>query len=470
MKRYIAWMLIALIALLPAAGMAAENRSTQLVTTLPREHTITVVCGAGGAARVGGTIYTGTRVFTVERLSAFALEAVPDAGYRFNQVQAQPSGGASISGNTVTIGSVYEDKTLTLSFVREQEEPTPSPTPTASPTPSPTHTPTSTTKPTASPSPTVSVSPTTTADVAQEPDFDLPAVASLGNVLYDEYLGTGGGLSELGIVYDETYELDEYELVAVVYDATEAAADAEAQAVENMLLVIAPPDETGGYAQHSLILSGLQLARLWQESDIRWIELRNGDASALVRLEELLSGNAAKLIHMYASGEPVLALSDLEALPEVELSTDDLARVAIEVRIVPPSVEQDGYKMDVYLWDADAQLCMTELLKSFHVGLTANELADDAVREEYLKAHALGAMQEDGTITVLPSALLRMPKEAPQEEKDTAEYFAVSFENEERNAVVLYDLAASMETYRWYALYAEWPGEMAICIIQSETD
>ena len=119
LKKYLAWILAALCALLPVAGLAAENRDTQLTTTLPREHTITVVCGAGGAVRVNGTVYTGEKVFTVDRLSAFVLEAVPDAGYRLSQVMAQPSGGVNISGNTVSIGSVYEDKTLTLSFVRE---------------------------------------------------------------------------------------------------------------------------------------------------------------------------------------------------------------------------------------------------------------------------------------------------------------------------------------------------------------
>ncbi len=56
-------------------------------------------------------------------------------------------------------------------------------------------------------------------------------------MLYDRYLGTGVGLSEQGIVYDETYELDEYELLAVLYD--------EDQAEENELLVIAQPGEGG---------------------------------------------------------------------------------------------------------------------------------------------------------------------------------------------------------------------------------
>ena len=120
MKKYLVWILTVLCALLPKAALAAEDCNTQLTTTLPAEHTISVVCSAGGAVRVEGTIYTGKKVFTVDRLSDFILEAVPDAGYRLSQVKVQPSGGVSITGNTVAIGSVYEDKTLILSFVRQE--------------------------------------------------------------------------------------------------------------------------------------------------------------------------------------------------------------------------------------------------------------------------------------------------------------------------------------------------------------
>lgn len=331
LKKYLIWMLATLFALLPAAGLAAENRATQISTTLPEEHMITVVCSAGGAVRIDGTVYTGKRAFAVERLSAFELEAVPDVGYRLSQVMAQPSGGVSISGNTMRTDSVYEGKTLTLSFVREQVNPT------------------STVSPTQAVSPTPTMSPTTSPN--PQPDFDLPFVESQGNVLYDDYLGTGAGLKELGILYDEDYELDEYELLAVLNnkDWTDG----------NMLLVIAQPEDNGTYVQHNLVLSGLQLARLWQEKQIQWIELRNGEAGALIGVEELVTGNGAKLIHRLASGEQAVTLSDLEALPEVQLSAKELALVAIEVHIVPPSEVQDGYRMDVYLWNGGVPLCIT---------------------------------------------------------------------------------------------------------------
>ena len=61
LRKYLAWILAALCAFLPATALGVENRHTQITTTLPRAHTITVVCGEGGAVRVGETVYTGTR-------------------------------------------------------------------------------------------------------------------------------------------------------------------------------------------------------------------------------------------------------------------------------------------------------------------------------------------------------------------------------------------------------------------------
>ena len=64
MKKYLAWILAALCALMPVAGLAAENRDTQLTTTLPREHTITVVRGARGRDGLYGHahVYRGSPV------------------------------------------------------------------------------------------------------------------------------------------------------------------------------------------------------------------------------------------------------------------------------------------------------------------------------------------------------------------------------------------------------------------------
>ena len=59
----------------------------------------------------------------------------------------------------------------------------------------------------------------------------------MGNVLYDNYLGTGKGLGELEIVYDSEYLHKDYELLPLFYG--------EAQSEDNLLLVYAHPDENG---------------------------------------------------------------------------------------------------------------------------------------------------------------------------------------------------------------------------------
>ena len=453
MKKYLAWILAALCALLPVAGLAAENRDTQLTTTLPREHTIAVVCGAGGAVRVEGRVYTGTREFTVDRLSTFALEAVPDAGYRFSQVEAQPSSGVSISGNMVIIGSVYEGKTLTLSFVREDTKPTPTPTPTS------TATPTVSSTPTASPTPAAEEEDEETDESDASTAFDLPYVILKGNVLYDRYLGTGIGLSELGIVYDETYELDEYELLAVLYD--------ENQAEKNELLVIAQPGEGGTYAQRSLVLSGLQLARLWQEKKIEWIELRSGDASALVRIEELLSGDAAKLI-AWALRDPQGAQPDgVKGLPDVKLTVAELRKIRIEVRITP--AETDGYRIGVYAWYDGKQTAISELVPSLTIGLNAGEQKDEAERAGYVATHRLSVTDATGVATSLTGILQKLPPDETAAYGRQSEYFNASLESG-TNVVVLYDPEKPLDSYRRWMLCAGWAGDATYRLVTMELE
>lgn len=450
MRRYLVWMLAALFALLPVAGLAADNRDTQITTTLPEEHTITVVCGAGGGFRVNGTVYTGEKAFAVERLSAFELEAVPDAEYRLSQVKAQPSGSVSTSGNMVTIGSVYEDKTLTLSFVREEPKPTPTPMPTPTLTPTPTATPTPTSSRTEDGE--TDESDTSTA-------FDLPYVIPKGNVLYDRYLGTGVGLSELGIVYDEAYELDEYELLAVLYE--------EDRAQENTLLVVAQPDEDGTYAQRSLVLSGLQLARLWQEKKIEWIELRSGDASALVRIEELLSGDAAKLI-AWALRDPQGAQPDIaKNLPAVKLTVAELRNIRIEVRVTP--AEAEGYQIGVYAWYDGRQIAISELAPSLTIGLNAGEQGDEAARAGYVATHRLSATDATGAATSLTGVLQKLPPDETAANGGQSERFNASLEAE-TNVVVLYDPEKSLDSYQRWALCADWAGEATYRLVTLELE
>ena len=264
------------------------------------------------------------------------------------------------------------------------------------------------------------------------------------------YLGTGDGLSELGVVYDETYGLDEYELLAALYD--------EDRAEGNMLLVVAQPDEDGAYAQRSLMLSGLQLARLWQEKDIQWIELRNGEAGALIRIEELLSGDAAKFIDWALADPDAAQPEEAWELPDAELTAGQLGNIRIEVRIAPD--EQGGYRFGVYAWYAGVQQAIGELTPSFQVCISAGEQGGEEERAAYVAAHALSATDETGATEHLQSALIETPVREAEDRTDLAEYFSVSMEDG-LNPIVLYDPVMPLDRYRRWSLCAYWTGDAA---------
>lgn len=287
----------------------------------------------------------------------------------------------------------------------------------------------------------------------------MPYVIPKGNVLYDRYLGTGVGLSELGIVYDEAYELDEYELLAVLYE--------EDRAQENTLLVVSQPGEDGTYAQRSLVLSGLQLARLWQEKKIERIELRSGDASALVRIEELLSGDAAKLI-AWALRDPQGAQPDIaKNLPAVKLTVAELRNIRIEVRVTP--AEAEGYQIGVYAWYDGRQIAISELAPSLTIGLNAGEQGDEAARAGYVATHRLSATDATGAATSLTGVLQKLPPDETAANGGQSERFNASLEAE-TNVVVLYDPEKSLDSYQRWALCADWAGEATYRLVTLELE
>lgn len=415
LKRYLAWMLAALFALLPAAGLAAENRDTQITTTLPEEHTITVVCGAGGAVRVNGTVYTGETMFSVKRLSAFELEVVADTGYYLNNVVLHPDGGMSITGsNTVTIDSVYEDKSLTLVFMQS------TPGTTVEPTPTPTAT-------TAAPG---------------------------SNVLYEEYLGTGKGLRELEIVFDGDYQRMDYDFLPVFYG--------EQQQGDNLLLVRAHPDQNGEIQRRSLLLTGTQLARLWQDKGLQYLQFCNGEASARLRIEELLTADMAKRIDLLSRGEGMNPEDLAALLPEVELTADQLRNLRLEVRITPEEPDEEalrrGYQVEIYLWYGDAQVEISQWIPSLEICMAAEELQRDQEREEFVAAFAVTATDEDGSTTWLDSELRMFPVDRTDDLPDEAECFEGSVPLDDGAMVIAYDPNVPVAPYRCYALCADWAG------------
>ena len=108
-------------------------------------------------------------------------------------------------------------------------------------------------------------------------------------MLYDDYLGTGDGLSELGVVYDETYGLDEYELLAALYDEDRAEGNMPAgrrAAGRGRRVCAAEPDALRPAA--GAVVAGKRISS--------GSNCETGEAGALIRIEELLSGDAAKFI------------------------------------------------------------------------------------------------------------------------------------------------------------------------------
>ena len=97
--------------------------------------------------------------------------------------------------------------------------------------------------------------------------------------------------------------------------------------------------------------------------------------------------------------------------------------MTIEVCIVFPSAAQNGYMMDVYLWNGNAELCSTEQIDSFYVSLTSEEPSDEAEYDDCVQTHALAMTQEEGMMNLLPSKLQSMLTADQQERPHTTEYF-----------------------------------------------
>lgn len=206
----------------------------------------------------------------------------------------------------------------------------------------------------------------------------------------------------------------------------------------------------------SLVLSGLQLARLWQERKIQWIELRSGDASALVRIEELLSGDAAKLIAWVLRDPQGTQPDGVKDLPEARLTVAELRKTRVEVRITP--VEADGYRIGVCAWYDGKQTAISELAPSLTIGLNAGEQGDEAERAGYVVTHRLSATDATGVAISLTGVLQKLPPDATAAYGGQRERFNASLESE-TNVVMLYDPEISLDNYQRWALCAGWAGD-----------
>jgi len=114
MKKLISILLVALCVLQPSFSAMAE--STKLQTVIPSEHSITINCGVNGKVMVNGVSYTGTVSLKVPRHSDLVITAVPNSGFGIAQLGAANMDGVTISGQTLTLKSVYRDNIVSATF------------------------------------------------------------------------------------------------------------------------------------------------------------------------------------------------------------------------------------------------------------------------------------------------------------------------------------------------------------------
>lgn len=276
MKKFLSVLMAVLCALLPMLALAQE--STVIKTTVPAEHTITVICGEHGRVTVAGKTFAGTHAIKVKRLADLTIIAEPDTGYALSQVLASQTDGVRVEGRKIVLSGVYCDQTITVTFAQ------------------PTATPTVTPKPTAKPTVTPASSPVL-GEMSLADWVVIPWMSETGNRLYDAYLGTGLGMKQLNILYDGEYQAVDYELLAPEQ--------------EGDLYISAVSDGTGEAAQHSLMLSFAQLVNLAQKQGTQRIAFENGGATAAVDMLDLLGEEMYKLLGLALAGEETLTQDSL---------------------------------------------------------------------------------------------------------------------------------------------------------------
>lgn len=427
MKKLLSILLAALCALLPTLALAQD--STTLKTTVPSEHTITIVCGAHGKVVIDGKTYSGTFTIQAARLGTLTIKAQPGSGYGLSQVKVDDMDGVTVKGRKVTLSSIHCENTVTLTFYKLPAEVTPTPTiaPTATPVPEP----------------TVTGEPTP-ADTVR-----IPEISATGNVLYDNFIGTGSGLGQLSIVFDGEYQPQDYELLNV-------KPDGETQ--KNTVLVRAYPDENGDVAHRSLILSAAQLVRLAQKQQTGQLIFENGEAAVAVDLNDLLGGNVQKLIGLVVKGGEAISAETLNRnwseVETVSLTEAELASVRVEIRIIPVELADGNMAYDVSVWLCrdDQELEISSMLPSLRVCLNV----DDETAGQYAVGY-----QAENTEGFLPldSTSAWIPEEMPENQPDVAEKFIVTMpEEEDEIPVVAYDADAPLSQERHSAVTATYTG------------
>ncbi len=403
MRKILSVLLAVLFALLPT--VAAAQESTTVRTSVPSHHTITIVCGDNGGAVIDGVRYTGTFTIQAERLGTLTISAQPDGGYALSQIKVGDMDGVTVNGGKITLTGIHCDNTVTLTFCR---------------------------LPVVTPS-------------ATDPGEVLPELPATGNNLYDDFLGTGDGFGELSIVFDGDYAPRDYELLNIQPDSEE---------MEGTILVRAYPEEDGEFGRRSLILSALQLTKLEQKQGAQSLIFENGDAAAILSMEDLLDGDVGKLIGLIVSRDGLISAETLDtdwsSLEQQPLTGAELARVKVEVRIIP--MEDGSYDFSAWLRWGEEELDITSLLPSLHVALDADgENADGCT---------LAHRAEDGeSYLPLDSEFVYIPAFLPTDQPDVGEKFIVTMpDTPGDDPATVYHATAPLHSERHGALAAGYDG------------
>lgn len=443
MKKFLSVLMAVLCALLPMLVLAQE--STVIKTTVPAEHTITVICGEHGRVTAAGKTFAGTHAIKVKRLADLTIIAEPDTGYALSQVLASQTDGVRVEGRKIVLSGVYCDQTITVTFAQPTATPTPAvtPKPTAKTTVKTTATPTA--KPTVTPASSPVLGETSLADWVV-----IPWMSGTGNRLYDAYLGTGLGMKQLNILYDGEYQAVDYELLAPEQ--------------EGDLYISAVSDGTGEAAQHSLMLSFAQLVNLAQKQGTKRIAFENGGATAAVDMLDLLGEEMYKLLGLALAGEETLTQDSLgrdwSKVPAVELSAADLAAALLEIRIVPVTLEDGAlaYEISVWLHCGERALEISSMLPSLRVCLNADAL--EGAAQTLAQRYGVGFCAQDAQeVIALDSVLVYLPGEPEAVgQADEAERFVVAYSPEGGFPTVTRETGVPLEGQRRAVLAAQHAG------------
>lgn len=448
MKKLFTILVAALCALLPVCTALAE--STTLKTTVPSTHTITIICGNHGDVVIDGKRYSGTFTIEAPRLGTLVITADPDSGYDFSQIVAEDLTGVTIKGRKATLTNIHDENTLTISFYRLPVEETPEdqePTPETEPF---------------KPMPEIDD------PILDEPTLGdvvtIPETEPTGNILYDDYIGTGGGLWQTSIVFDGDYGPEDYELLDVFIDG---------ELQDNSVLVCAFPDEEGNVARRSLILSVDQLVKLTQEQETEHIIFENGSAIVEMDMLDLLGGDMPKLMALILEAKeyvtPEMLERDWSLVEPVVIPAAQLRKIDVETRIVPVELEDGAicYDVSVWLrWD-DQELEVSNMIPSLTVCIAVDELVTEENFDAFITLYTLAyqaPVDEEHPVIMpesvqLPSTLLLIPDELPEHQDDTAEHFLVTIPEDGSHPVTAYAANTHLVPYRHYVLAADYAGK-----------